>query len=68
MQTVASSPDIWPGPNHTLARPFCGDRACQCHFDYWHIELFFVRPIERGDLSIGQALSRYRGELVEVQS
>ncbi len=50
---------LTPREEHTDEQPFCEHETCLCHFDPEHMERHFVAPIERGELTIGEALERY---------
>ena len=67
--SIAQSPHVvtpawaqWSLYDHTEASPFCVDMACLCHFDRDRMERYFIGPIERGELSIEEAIDRYHAE------
>lgn len=58
-----------PASEHTEDMPFCGKLDCMCHYDSDRIERYMVRPIERGELTIPEALDRYYNrQRVEVSA
>ncbi len=55
---------ITPREAHSEAKPFCDAPECLCHFDGDHMERHFVRPVALGQMTIAEALARYRGPVL----
>jgi len=52
-----------PEEEHTDECPFCPHiDSCMCHFDSARMEKYFIGPIERGELSIVDAIDLYHAE------
>lgn len=53
---------LTPECEHTEDAPWCMNLSCFCHYDNVRMERSFIQPIERGELSIAEAIDLYHGE------
>jgi hypothetical protein len=53
---------LTPEQEHTEDSPWCALMDCACHFERERMERYFIRPMERGELDIAEAVDRFHCE------